>query len=611
LPFSDNLSGSNVISGLAGSGRGSNVSGTREPGEPDHANERGTHSVWLTWQPPPPAGVATIDTAGSSFDTLLAVYTGTSFSNLKPVASNDDVNSCEDPTDGFHTSRVSFNAKPGQVYHIAVDGLADAAGDIVLSWNLVAKDHLKPSVDIGPKDRVGLPGDQVRLSASVDSTNPVTEQWYFNCQPIAGATQTNLLVDNLQRSKVGNYVVRVRHTQSGEETLSDPTSVQINITDGRLVEIAALDKFPEASDIVTSNPLRASRLQKATTRSSAISKMSGGPARGYRGTQIFSTVGATKDPGEPNHCGQSGGASEWFAYQPPANGLLVLDTDGSDFDTVLAVYTGPGTDFQSLVPVACDNNSGSDGKTSKVMFQATKDTVYYIAVDGVSGAVGTVVLNYVLNPPNTPPTISSIAGQTTDEDTPLAGVAFTVNDAQTDSTNLVVIFSSSDPALVPIGNITMSGSGSNRTMAITPVTNQNGTATITLTVADPEGASASSSFVLTVNPVNDPPTISSVANQSTNEDTPTPAIPFSIGDVETPAGSLTITGHSSDQGLVPDANIVFGGSGSNRAVTIRPATNQFGTALVTITVTDSDSASVEWIDTSVTNNELRFYRAVH
>src|SRR2546422_485379 len=148
LPFTDNLSGSNVISGLAGTGRGSNVGASREPGEPDHANQRGKHSVWLTWQPPPPAGVATIDTAGSSFDTLLAVYTGDSFSKFKPVASNDDVNSCDDPTGGFHTSRVSFNAQPGKVYHIAVDGLADAAGDIVLSWNLVPKDHLLPLVAI-------------------------------------------------------------------------------------------------------------------------------------------------------------------------------------------------------------------------------------------------------------------------------------------------------------------------------------------------------------------------------------------------------------------------------------------------------------------------------
>src|SRR5436190_7437633 len=124
-----------------------------------------------------------------------------------------------------------------------------------------------------------------------------------------------------------------------------------------------------------------------------------------------------------------------------------------------------------------------------------------------------------------------------------------------------------------------------------PAANQSGTATITITVADPNGASASRSFVLSVNPVNDPPTISSVANQSTDEDTPTPAIPFSIGDVETPAGNLMVSGRSSNPGLVPDANILFGGSGSNRTVTITPATNQFGSTTITLTVRDGDGGT--------------------
>src|SRR2546425_4357438 len=116
------------------------------------------------------------------------------------------------------------------------------------------------------------------------------------------------------------------------------------------------------------------------------------------------------------------------------------------------------------------------------------------------------------------------------------------------------------------GNIVFGGSGPNRTLTLMPAANQSGTATITITVADPDGASASRSFVLTVNPVNDPPTISSVPDQSTDEDTLTAAIPFSIGDVESTAGSLTITGHSFNQGLVPDGNIVFGGSGPNQIV---------------------------------------------
>jgi hypothetical protein len=120
-------------------------------------------------------------------------------------------------------------------------------------------------------------------------------------------------------------------------------------------------------------------------------------ARGFTGTQIFTTVGSTKELGEPNHCGIIGGASQWFAYQPPVSGTLVITTDGSDFDTVLAVYTGSGTDFASLVPVACDNDSGLDGRTSRVSFPAVAGTTYYVAVDGVNAATGNVQLNYALS----------------------------------------------------------------------------------------------------------------------------------------------------------------------------------------------------------------------
>ena len=53
-----------------------------------------------------------------------------------------------------------------------------------------------------------------------------------------------------------------------------------------------------------------------------------------------------------------------------------------------------------------------------------------------------------------------------------------------------------------------------------------------------------------------------------------------------PAGSLTLSGSSSNPTLVPPANIVFGGSGSNRTVQITPAVNQTGTANISIVVND-------------------------
>ncbi|NLD36599.1 MAG: hypothetical protein GX654_06995, partial [Desulfatiglans sp.] len=79
----------------------------------------------------------------------------------------------------------------------------------------------------------------------------------------------------------------------------------------------------------------------------------------------------------------------------------------------------------------------------------------------------------------------------------------------------------------------------------------------------------------------DAPTISSIDDLTIDEDTNTGALAFTIGDIETAVNDLTVTGASSNTTLVPLANIVFGGSGTDRTVTVTPAGNQFGTATIT------------------------------
>lgn len=87
-------------------------------------------------------------------------------------------------------------------------------------------------------------------------------------------------------------------------------------------------------------------------------------------------------------------------------------------------------------------------------------------------------------------------------------------------------------------------------------------------------------------PANTAPTISSISDQTIVEDGSTGPIAFTIGDSETPASSLTVSGASSDPNLVPPANIGFGGSGANRTVTVTPAANLSGTATITVEVND-------------------------
>ena len=87
------------------------------------------------------------------------------------------------------------------------------------------------------------------------------------------------------------------------------------------------------------------------------------------------------------------------------------------------------------------------------------------------------------------------------------------------------------------------------------------------------------------------PTISDVANQTVPMNTPTAALAVTLGDLETPLASLVLAGQSSNQTVVPSANIVFGGSGANRTVRVTPAAGQTGSTIVTLTVTDGGGLS--------------------
>jgi hypothetical protein len=193
---------------------------------------------------------------------------------------------------------------------------------------------------------------------------------------------------------------------------------------------------------------------------------------------------------------------------------------------------------------------------------------------------------------NDAPTISNIADQSINEDGSTGALAFTVGDAETAAASLTVTATSSNPSLVPAGGLVLGGSGASRTITVTPARDQTGSTLITVSVSDGAG-SASDTFTVLVGVVNDPPTISSIADQAINEDASTGVLAFTVGDEETPAASLTVTATSSNPTLVPVAGLVFGGSGPNRTITVTPAPNQSGSALVTVTVSDGSLAAIE------------------
>ncbi|MDA1277110.1 MAG: CHRD domain-containing protein [Verrucomicrobia bacterium] len=195
--------------------------------------------------------------------------------------------------------------------------------------------------------------------------------------------------------------------------------------------------------------------------------------------------------------------------------------------------------------------------------------------------------------PNTAPTISAISNQASDVDKSTPVLPFTVGDAagETPATELVVTKNTSNPAVVPVDNIFLGGTGESRTLFVNPAAGASGVSTITLTVTDKgtsgsDPKSASTSFTVTV-AANNAPTISSIGNQTTSQNTALSGIAFTVGDSETAAASLVVTAASDKATVVVSTGITTAGSGANRTVAISPVANASGTATVTLTVTDA------------------------
>jgi hypothetical protein len=139
-----------------------------------------------------------LNTTGSDFDTLLAVYTGNSVSNLLQVAANDD-------SGGGLTSAVIFDALSGTNYWIAVDGYEGATGAIVLNLAVT----FAPLIASQPQSQAAFIGGIAQFSVGATGASPLSYQWRFGGTNIAGATSSVLALNGVQGGQAGPYSVVV------------------------------------------------------------------------------------------------------------------------------------------------------------------------------------------------------------------------------------------------------------------------------------------------------------------------------------------------------------------------------------------------------------------
>ena len=374
--------------------------------------------LWFNWTADF-TGVISLSTLGSSFDTLLGVYTG----SLGSLTTNGE----DDDSAGYFTSLVSFNCVQGTTYQIAVAGYKGYTGSVVLycpNFLMLDANYLnvaEPVITQQPASQNVTVGDTVTIS--VTASNATTYQWYFGNAPVAGGNGSKLVVSNFPASAAGIYYVKAANGVGSVQ--SQPAAIEIaaQSTNGAPSNLAE-DKFGDA--VV---------LTAETTQARYRPEDSGGDVGGFTLSQSFSTVGATKEEGEPAHAGQPGGASYWYSYTEYRNGLLQFDTTNSTFNTILAVYTSLSSpaSFKTLTNVgaAYITNYPVQGQPSIVVTNLGINT-YYIAIDGYLGASGAAHLN-VKFIPTTNTSVSPITNSQT-----VVAITSPANNSLTTNSNITV-----------------------------------------------------------------------------------------------------------------------------------------------------------------------------
>ncbi len=273
---------------------------------------------------------------------------------------------------------------------------------------------------------------------------------------------------------------------------------------------------------------------------------------------------------------------------PPEARLLAADSNTRLYFQPNPNYSGTVTD--GLTFRAWDQTAGSNGGTADTT-TAGGASAFSLALDGAAITVVDI---------NDPPTIAAIAPQTLNEDSVTLPLTLSIGDLETPATALVLSATATDSILFPTGSITLGGSGNARTVTLAPAANEFGTAIITLTVSDGT-LTTSTTFDVVVNPVNDVPTITpAIANQTIPEDTPLP-LTFTIGDLETAPNALRVRAVSDNATLYPATNLTLGGTGAIRTLTLTPAANAFGTANITLSVSDGTDTTRQTFQVGVTS----------
>ncbi|MEO1448091.1 MAG: FG-GAP-like repeat-containing protein [Bacteroidota bacterium] len=287
----------------------------------------------------------------------------------------------------------------------------------------------------------------------------------------------------------------------------------------------------------------------------------------------------------------------------PVNTPPVLDTLNSQTicsgDTLMLPFMASDADGDSLTfltssddqALLADANISISGTAPNYQLDAIPTpgvlgtvNVTVSALDGTDTT--TSIFPLLVENCNTAPAIGTLSNFSICRDSAWNDFSFQVLDADGDS--LTVTATSDNQTLLPDVNISVAGAIPTYTFSGTPAAGETGIATVTVIAADAFAADTAT-FTLEVVACNSEPVIGDIGAQTACSFFVYGPIDFMVTDADNDA--LTVTASSSNQTVIPDANITISGTAPDYTFTLQPIAGQIGTLDITIMASD-DSSSV-------------------
>lgn len=354
------------------------------------------------------------------------------------------------------------------------------------------------------------------------------------------------------------------------------------------------------------------------TNSAAVGNVTNATLTGLvNGTTYYFAASAIDGSGfESDFSNETASTIPLVANQPPtlvALGNVTLTEDAASQTVALSgISSGATNESQTLTVTASSSNTGlipnptvtytSPNGTGSLAFTPVANangsaTVTVTVNDGAtSNNIVTRTFTVTVNAANDAPTITSLSNVTLSEDAAaqtvsLAGIS---TGAANETQSLTITASSSNPSLISNPTVTYTSPNATGSIAFTPVANAAGSATITVTVNDGSASNntATSTFTVTVNTVNDAPTLNALANITVNEGS---SQSVNLAGITTGATNesqtLTITATSSNPSLIPNPTVSYTSPGATGSLNVSALSGVSGSATITVTVNDGGAAN--------------------